>query len=188
MVFCVNQGVSASFSLLLSYRCLQTTRSRSIKGPQQRCKYLFDEELKVRFADLQAKVTDYKTQHNVHKVDYALLPAWFITFRYKNEPYTILVNGQTGKVVGSVPVDKGLAFGLFASVSALISGILCALSVAFWDTIATSWDPRLYVFIYFFIFVFFLIGISSIHVCNQTTKLTKLVKTAKFVKERQDDN
>ena len=35
LVFCVNQGISTSFSLSLSYGCLQTARSRSIKGPQQ---------------------------------------------------------------------------------------------------------------------------------------------------------
>ena len=34
LVFCVNQGVSASFSLSLSYHCLQTAGSQSIKGPQ----------------------------------------------------------------------------------------------------------------------------------------------------------
>ena len=34
-VLCVNQGISASFSLLLSYRQLHTTRFQSIKGPQQ---------------------------------------------------------------------------------------------------------------------------------------------------------
>ena len=37
LVFCVSQGVSASFSLSLSYHRLQTARSRSIKGPQQLC-------------------------------------------------------------------------------------------------------------------------------------------------------
>ena len=35
LVFCVNQGISASFSLSLSYHRLQTARSKSIKGPQQ---------------------------------------------------------------------------------------------------------------------------------------------------------
>ena len=34
LVLCVNQGISASFSLLRSYRRLRTTRFRSIKGPQ----------------------------------------------------------------------------------------------------------------------------------------------------------
>ena len=35
LAFCVNQGISASFYPLLSYRRLQTTRFQSIKGPQQ---------------------------------------------------------------------------------------------------------------------------------------------------------
>ena len=35
LVLCVNQRISASFSLSLSYRRLCTTRFRSIKGPQQ---------------------------------------------------------------------------------------------------------------------------------------------------------
>ena len=38
LVFCVNQGISASLSLSLSYRRLQTTRFWSIKGPQQICR------------------------------------------------------------------------------------------------------------------------------------------------------
>ena len=40
LAFCVNQGISASFSPLLSYRRLRTTRFRSIKGPQQNAKLI----------------------------------------------------------------------------------------------------------------------------------------------------
>ena len=36
LAFCVNQGISASSSPLLSYRRLWTTRFWSIKGPQQK--------------------------------------------------------------------------------------------------------------------------------------------------------
>ena len=39
LAFCINQGVSASFSLSLSYSRLQTARFQSIKGPQQLSKY-----------------------------------------------------------------------------------------------------------------------------------------------------
>ena len=37
-------------------------------------------------------------QIQIQKETYAMLPAWFMTFRYKENPYTMLVNGQTGKV------------------------------------------------------------------------------------------
>lgn len=35
-----------------------------------------------------------------------MLPMWFMTYRYKNETYTAIVNGQTGKVVAGVPISK----------------------------------------------------------------------------------
>lgn len=35
-----------------------------------------------------------------------MLPVWFCTFRYKDVPYTILVNGQTGTIVGGAPISK----------------------------------------------------------------------------------
>lgn len=35
--------------------------------------------------------------------NYTLLPVYFITFSYKNKPYINIMNGQTGKIGGSVP-------------------------------------------------------------------------------------
>ena len=37
------------------------------------------------------------------KVNYAMLPVWILTTRYKDKPYTFMMNGQTGKVVGELP-------------------------------------------------------------------------------------
>ncbi|MCL2184424.1 MAG: hypothetical protein FWB86_01025 [Treponema sp.] len=41
------------------------------------------------------------------KVSYSLLPAWILNTKYKNETYMFLMNGQTGKLVGRLPVDQG---------------------------------------------------------------------------------
>ena len=59
-------------------------------------------------------------QYSVDKIEYALLPAWFMTFWYRHELYTILVNGQTGKVVGNIPVNKRS----FIS-DAVMTGVVC---------------------------------------------------------------
>ena len=40
-------------------------------------------------------------------VHYAMVPVWILTTRYKDEPYTFMMNGQTGEVVGSLPIDEG---------------------------------------------------------------------------------
>ena len=37
---------------------------------------------------------------------YAMLPAWFISFKYKKKHHTILINGDTGKVVCGIPWNK----------------------------------------------------------------------------------
>lgn len=39
-------------------------------------------------------------------VHYAMAPVWILTTRYENKPYTFMMNGQTGKFVGSLPIDK----------------------------------------------------------------------------------
>ena len=35
-----------------------------------------------------------------------MVPVWILTTRYENQPYTFMMNGQTGKVVGSLPIDR----------------------------------------------------------------------------------
>lgn len=53
------------------------------------------------------------------KVLYAMVPVWILTTRYNDVPYTFMMNGQTGKVVGSLPYDKMKAF-LYPAVCSLI--------------------------------------------------------------------
>lgn len=44
---------------------------------------------------------------NVSKIsdDYILLPVWMVNINYKNKNYTFAMNGQTGKLVGNIPID-----------------------------------------------------------------------------------
>ena len=39
-------------------------------------------------------------------ISYAMMPVWILTTRYEGKPYTFMMNGQTGKFVGSLPIDK----------------------------------------------------------------------------------
>jgi len=66
-----------------------------------------------------------------HSVDwtYALLPAWVLTYQYRGQTYLYAVNGQTGKVFGSLPVNNrklGLTSGIIAAVllaAAVLGGL-----------------------------------------------------------------
>ena len=46
----------------------------------------------------------------VGNVSYAMVPVWILTTRYNDKPYTFMMNGQTGKVVGSLPYDAFKSF------------------------------------------------------------------------------
>ncbi len=41
---------------------------------------------------------------------YAMMPVWFLNVKYKDQKYSIAVNGQTGEAAGSLPVTKGNVF------------------------------------------------------------------------------
>ena len=57
---------------------------------------------------------------------YAMLPVWFMTFRYEGKPYTILVNGDSGKVVYSIPWLKKKFFLQLAVYGFLMSLLFAA--------------------------------------------------------------
>ena len=42
-------------------------------------------------------------------VSYALAPVWILSTTYNGTPYTFIMNAQSGKFVGSLPVDKNKA-------------------------------------------------------------------------------
>ena len=46
---------------------------------------------------------------NSGEVEYALLPVWMLNIKFKEKMYTFAMNGQTGKFVGDLPVDKAAA-------------------------------------------------------------------------------
>ena len=58
------------------------------------------------------------------KVLYVMVPVWILTTRYNDVPYTFMMNGQTGKVVGSLPYDKTKAFLYPALCSLVLTPIL----------------------------------------------------------------
>lgn len=58
---------------------------------------------------------------------YALYPVWLLTTTWKGENYLFAMNGQTGKFVGDLPVDKGAFwkwYGIWAAIIAVVSYLI----------------------------------------------------------------
>ena len=58
---------------------------------------------------------------------YALLPVWVISLEVKGKPITILVNGDSGKVVANLPCDKKRIVGMTALLGLGLSAIAALL-------------------------------------------------------------
>ena len=57
-------------------------------------------------------------------IKYALMPVWMLSTKWKGQNFLFAMNGQTGKLVGDLPVDKGKFWGMFAAIAAPLSIVL----------------------------------------------------------------
>ena len=78
----------------------------------------------------------FTIKQNLSRIDsmeanYALLPVWFLSYKYRNKYYYFAMNGQTGEVAGQVPVSpvKKMMFffillGILAVITRFILGMI----------------------------------------------------------------
>ena len=89
------------------------------------------------FRDTTTGYSTVTTESASIKVDngdakYALLPVWILNTKYKGQKYTFAMNGQTGKFVGDLPMDKGLRNKYFAISFAIAGAVAAGLSYLLW--------------------------------------------------------
>ena len=61
------------------------------------------------------------------KVHYALLPVWLLNTKWNGKDYLFAMNGQTGKMVGDLPVDKGKFWATFAAIAVPVAAVVAVL-------------------------------------------------------------
>lgn len=164
-----------------------------INAANRRSDEMFREEIVRHVMASGVRVVDSYayTEINDDKV-YAMLPAWFITTKFNGEPLTILVNGDTGKVVGTFPFDKKrfLSLTIFSALVMSAAFSFClyhVISYILW-MFRYDVDPRLFQPV-----IYGIIGISAVAAgairrlkrFRDTLRLTKSSQTLRYVKRRQ---
>ncbi len=66
------------------------------------------------------------------RAKYALYPVWILNTDWDGKKYTFAMNGQTGKFIGDLPLDKAAARRMQLSWTALITAAAFALSWLIW--------------------------------------------------------
>lgn len=58
------------------------------------------------------------------KIHYAFFPVWMLSTRWNGKSYLFAMNGQTGKMVGDLPVDYGKFFLYFIVITVVLMAVL----------------------------------------------------------------
>jgi hypothetical protein len=66
------------------------------------------------------------------KAKYALYPVWILNTTWKGEKYIFAMNGQTGKFVGNLPLDKGAYVRWLLSLTGIVGVVVFILLYLWW--------------------------------------------------------
>jgi len=65
------------------------------------------------------------------KAKYVLFPVWMLTTKYRDKTYLFAMNGQTGKMTGTLPICPKRTAAWFLGISAAVTGIAALLFLLF---------------------------------------------------------
>lgn len=63
---------------------------------------------------------------------YALYPVWLLNTSWQGKNYLFAMNGQTGKFVGDLPMDKGLFWKYFAAIAGIATAVTFLITYLLW--------------------------------------------------------
>lgn len=148
-----------------------------------RARTLFNKEVEKTINAHSISILKNNPEFRIKNTHYAMFPAWFLTFRYENIPYTLLVNGQTEKIIGGVPYDRAKvssSFAVLAVVLTVIATIAANILLMSGDEEAGKTILAILILSGACLFV----GISNLKKVKESTELTSLSTTNKFVRDR----
>ncbi|MDY3908206.1 MAG: hypothetical protein SOZ48_00495 [Eubacterium sp.] len=104
----------------------------SIDRANERVKSSTENEFAATVTGYNSVVPEYSSiRLSNGKAKYALYPVWLLNTTWNNEKYTFAMNGQTGKFVGNLPMDKGAYMRWLLSMTG-ITGVVVFLAMYIW--------------------------------------------------------
>lgn len=129
--FDIKEAVPFQTAYLAGYLAdrYDVTSDASVGRANQRVKKSTEDAFRATVKNFDTVITE---QSNIRlsngKVKYALYPVWMLNTTWKGNKYTFAMNGQTGKFVGNLPVDKSIAAKYFLGITGIVGALLTAVS------------------------------------------------------------
>ena len=121
----INEAVDFQTAYLAGYLAdkYDVTAEDSIKRANERIKKSTEDAMASTVQGYTSVIPEHSSvRFNNGRARYALYPVWILNTTWKDNKYTFAINGQTGRIAGDLPVDKGLfkkwLFGLTGAIGA----------------------------------------------------------------------
>ena len=124
--FNINEAVDFQTAYLAGYLAdkYDVTAEESIERANERIKRSTEEAFASTVKGYNSVTTEGSNINLQNgKAKYALYPVWLLNTTWNGKKYTFAMNGQTGKFVGNLPVDKAAAAKWFAELAVGISAL-----------------------------------------------------------------
>ena len=123
------QLIPFNYSYLSGY--LAEKYDVSAAEDQSRAKYRMENTLINKInGTINGTLTDETKNLDTYidRPKYALLPVWMLNTIIDGKPYTYAMNGQTGRIVGNIPISKANALAFFLIIALIAMSIVSAIS------------------------------------------------------------
>ena len=131
----VSQAVDFQTAYLAGYLAdkYDVDSEKSIQRANERVKRSTEEAFAATASGYSTVIPEFSSVRlHEGKTRYALYPVWLLNTKWNGKNYTFAMNGQTGKLVGDLPLDKAAYNKWLFGLTAAISAAAFALSYLVW--------------------------------------------------------
>ena len=95
---------------------------------EEKIKTALNNEMLNKAGNFENKIIKNSSHNFTNKKSmYIMLPVWLLNVDYKGNKYVFAINGETGKIVGKLPMSKGKLFSICAGTFVVIQMISAVL-------------------------------------------------------------
>lgn len=99
------------------------------KRANERIRYSTEEVFRdstAGYSNVEVRSSNINLFNNTYK--YALYPVWLLNTRWNDQNFAFAMNGQTGKFVGNLPLDKNKYWTWFSAITVISSVLIYAIA------------------------------------------------------------
>lgn len=133
--FDISEGVDFKTAYLAGYLAdkYDVTAEDSIGRANERIKKSTEDAFRGTVHGYETVITEHSSvRFSNGRARYALYPVWLLNTSWNGNKYTFAMNGQTGKLAGDLPCDKGLFKKWLFSIAGIATAVCLGISYLLW--------------------------------------------------------